>query len=74
MIEYAVNENLEIINRVPIYIYIYIGGYCIVNGSVLRNGIGYLVDKTFGGVIRESEWKNGKEKKRQGRIYRRDGM
>ena len=60
MIEYAPNDNIDIITRIPIYI----GGYCIENGSqYVRHGIGYLIDETSGTVTRESEWEHGKEKK-----------
>ena len=45
---------------------IYIGGYSIENGKYVRNGVGYLIDEKSGTAIRESEWKNGKEKKESG--------
>ena len=67
MIEYAENEdndnsNVELLNRIPIYI----GGYCIDNGKYVRNGVGYLIDEASGTAIRESEWENGKEKEEGG--------
>ena len=65
MIEYAENgenDNVEILNRIPIYI----GGYSIENGKYVRNGFGYLIDEESGTAIRESEWENGKEKKECG--------
>ena len=64
MIEYAEcsKDNVEILNRVPIYI----GGYCIENGKYVRNGVGYLIDEKSGTANRESEWENGKEKKEGG--------
>ena len=67
MIEYAENDendesNVEILNRIPIYI----GGYCIENGKYVRNGVGYLIDEKSGTANRESEWANGKEKKEAG--------
>ena len=66
MIEYAENkenhDNVEILNRIPIYI----GGYSIENGKYVRNGQGYLIDEASGTAIRESEWANGKEKKEVG--------
>ena len=65
MIEYAENDNcmnVEILNRIPMYI----GGYSIENGKYVRNGQGYLIDEESGTAIRESEWKKGKEKKESG--------
>ena len=68
MIEYAESKedndesNVELLNRIPIYI----GGYSIENGKYVRNGVGYLIDKENGTAIRESEWANGKEKKEVG--------
>ena len=68
MIEYAENKedndksNVELLNRIPIYI----GGYSIDNGKYVRNGVGYLIDESSGTAIRESEWANGKEKKEVG--------
>ena len=67
MIEYAENDdndesNMEILNRIPIYI----GGYCIENGKYVRNGVGYLIDEKSGTANRESEWENGKENKEVG--------
>ena len=65
MIEYAENDdndNMELLNRIPIYI----GGYCIDNGKCVRNGVGYLIDEASGTAIRESEWENGIEKKECG--------
>ena len=68
MIEYAEcndendESNMEILNRIPIYI----GGYCIENGKYVRNGVGYLIDEKSGTAIRESEWAYGKEKKEAG--------
>ena len=65
MIEYAENEdndNMELLNRIPIYI----GGYSIVNGKYVRNGVGYLIDEASGTAIGESEWENGIEKKEGG--------
>ena len=63
MIEYAENNdengNVEILNRIPIYI----GGYSIENGKYVRNGLGYLLDESSGTAIRESEWEHGLEKK-----------
>ena len=59
MIEYAEKSSVEIWNRIPVYI----GGYCIENGNqFVRNGVGYLIDKTSGTATRESEWEHGKEK------------
>ena len=65
MIEYAEkedNDNMELLNRIPIYI----GGYSIENGKYVRNGVGYLIDEASGTAIRESEWKKGNEKKEDG--------
>ena len=64
MIEYAEcsEDNVEILNRVPIYI----GGYSIENDKYVRNGKGYLIDEASGTANRESEWENGKEKKECG--------
>ena len=65
MIEYSINDdkdNVDLLSRIPIYI----GGYCIMNGKYVRNGIGYLIDEKSGAAIRESEWENGKEKKESG--------
>ena len=64
MIEYAEcsDNNVEILNRVPIYI----GGYSIENGKYVRNGKGYVIDEASGTANRESEWENGKEKKECG--------
>ena len=68
MIEYAENKedndksNMELLNRIPIYI----GGYSVENGKYVRNGVGYLIDKESGTAIRESEWENCKEKKEGG--------
>ena len=63
MIEYAEsngeNGNVEILNRVPMYI----GGYSIENGKFVRNGVGYLLDEANGTATRESEWEHGIEKK-----------
>ena len=63
MIEYAENkeenDNMELLNRIPIYI----GGYRIENGKYVRNGMGYLIDEVSGTAKRESEWENGIEKK-----------
>ena len=57
MIEYVVNDNLELWNRIPVYI----GGYCKIHGTFVRNGIGYLIDENNGTAIRESIWKKGVE-------------
>ena len=66
MIEYAENDedndNMELLNRIPIYI----GGYTIENGKYARNGVGYLIDEKSGTANRESEWENGKEKEEGG--------
>ena len=70
MIEYAENDyndendesNMELLNRIPIYI----GGYSTENGKYVRNGVGYLIDEKSGTANRESEWANGKEKKEVG--------
>ena len=63
MIEYVENNdengNVEILNRIPMYI----GGYSIENGKYVRNGLGYLIDEASGTAIRESEWEHGLEKK-----------
>ena len=63
MIEYVENDddngNVEILNRIPVYI----GGYSIENGKFVRNGLGYLIDESSGTAIRESEWEHGLEKK-----------
>ena len=63
MIEYVENDddngNVEILNRIPVYI----GGYSIENGKFVRNGLGYLIDEASGTAIRESEWEHGLEKK-----------
>ena len=61
MIEYVVNDNLEIWNRIPVYI----GGYCEMRGTFLRNGLGYLIDENNGTAIRESEWNCGEEIKNE---------
>ena len=67
MIEYAEDSrNVEIWNRIPVYI----GGYCIENGNhFVRNGIGYLIDKTSGTATRESEWEYGKEESQGTDLY-----
>ena len=61
MIEYTEskedNDNMELLNRNPIYI----GGYCIENGKYVRNGVGYLIDEKSGTAIRESEWEMEKK-------------
>ena len=57
-----VTKDMEILNRIPIYI----GGYRIENGKFARHGMGYLIDEASGTAIRESEWENGKEKKEGG--------
>lgn len=57
MIEYAECSDENIINRVPVYI----GGYCIDNGSFLRNGVGYLINESSGTAFRESVWNLGSE-------------
>ena len=68
MIEYAESKedndesNVELLNRIPIYI----GGYSIENGKYVRNGKGFLIDEESGTANRESEWENGKEKKECG--------
>ena len=65
MIEYAENgdnDNVELLNRIPMYI----GGYSIENGKYVRNGVGYLIDEKSGTANRESEWANGIEKKEVG--------
>ena len=58
MFEYTESENVKIWNRIPVYV----GGYCLKNGSFVRNGKGCLIDEVSGAAIRESEWKEGKEK------------
>ena len=59
MIEYAENNNnTDLLNRIPIYM----GGYCVVKGEYVRNGIGYLFDDKTGAAIHKSEWKCGVEK------------
>ena len=57
MIEYEDCDNVDVLNRIPLYI----GGYNIVNGEFKRNGIGYLIDRKNGTAIRECKWFNGKE-------------
>lgn len=57
MIEFTGSENKEIYKRVPVYI----GGYCVDNGSYKRHGLGYLIDENSGTATRESEWDHGKE-------------
>ena len=57
MFEYTESENAEIWNRIPVYI----GGYCLKNGSFVRNGRGCLIDEVSGAAIREGEWKDGEE-------------
>ena len=59
MVEYVVNSNLEVWNRIPVYI----GEYCNVNGTYLRHGIGYCIDQLNGTAFAESEWEYGVEKK-----------
>ena len=58
MIEYEAIENVDIMNRIPIYV----GGYCLENGKYVRHGKGYLIDDKSGTAVRESEWEHGKEK------------
>ena len=58
MIEYVENDNVEIWSRVPVYI----GGYCLKDGSFVRNGVGCLIDELSGAAVRQSEWKQGIEK------------
>ena len=58
MYEYSECENVEIWNRIPVYI----GGYCLKNGMFVRHGKGYLIDESSGAATRESEWEYGKEK------------
>ena len=73
MIEYAENNgedgngNMDLLNRVPIYI----GGYCIENGKYVRNGVGYLIDETSRTAIRESEWEHGEERQYVATLYKR---
>lgn len=57
MIEYTGSENVEICKRIPVYI----GGYCVENGSYKRHGLGYLIDENSGTATRESQWENGRE-------------
>lgn len=57
MIEYTGSENADICKRIPVYM----GGYCVENGSYKRHGLGYLIDENSGTATRESEWENGKE-------------
>ena len=59
MIEYAENNNnIDLLDRIPVYS----GGYCIINGKFVRNGIGYLFDDKSGTAIRRSEWDRGEER------------
>ena len=58
MFEYTESENVKIWNRIPVYV----GEYCLKNGSFVRNGKGCLIDEVSGAAIRESAWKEGKEK------------
>ena len=56
MIEYVAYNNIDVLNRIPLYV----GEYNIVNGEFKRNGIGYLLDKN-GTAMRECIYKNGEE-------------
>ena len=58
MIEYEAIENVDIMNRIPIYV----GGYSLENGKYVRNGKGYFIDEKSGTAIHESEWEHGEEK------------
>ena len=58
MIEYEAIENVDIMNRIPIYV----GGYSLENGKYVRNGKGYLIDEKSGTAIHENEWEHGEEK------------
>ena len=57
MIEYEDCDNVDVLNRIPLYI----GGYIVINGEFKRNGIGHLIDRKNGTAIRECKWSNGKE-------------
>ena len=57
MIEYGNCDNVDVLNRIPLYI----GGYNIVDGEFKRNGIGYMIDRKNGTVIRECVYENGEE-------------
>ena len=59
MIEYAENNNnIDLLDRIPVYS----GGYCIVNGKFVRNGVGYVIDGESGTAIRRSEMRCGEER------------
>ena len=57
MTEYENCDNVDVLNRIPLYI----GGYNIIDGEFKRNGMGYLIDNKTGTAIRESEWLDGEE-------------
>lgn len=57
MIEYSETSSQAIWQQIPMYI----GGYCFEDGSIFRNGTGYLIDESSGAAIRESEWDHGIE-------------
>ena len=56
MIEYEDCDNVDVLNRIPLYV----GGYNNIDGEFKRNGMGYLVDKN-GTAFRESVYENGEE-------------
>ena len=58
MIEYEAIENVDIMNRIPIFV----GGYCLENGKYVRHGKGHFIDDKSGTAIHESEWEHGEEK------------
>ena len=57
MIEYGNCDNVDVLNRIPLYI----GGYKIIDGEFKRNGIGYLIDVKNGTAMRECVYENGEE-------------
>ena len=57
MIEYEDCDNVDVLNRIPLYI----GGYNIIDGEFKRNGMGYLIDNKNGTAFRECKWFNGEE-------------
>ena len=57
MIEYEDCDNVDVLNRIPVYV----GGYNIIDGEFKRNGIGYLIDKKNGTAVRECVYEKGVE-------------
>ena len=57
MIEYEDCNNVDILNRIPLYI----GGYKIVNNYIWRDGDVHLLDSKNGTAVREYKLEDGRE-------------